>query len=419
MRLAIHHAQSLRVASPLHLVAGYRLSPNNSGSITFLAQVSCAGGSGPIMNSASATASGAGRAFTGNSPTTATITAVTGCLPNTYTLNKTVGDAGAGPCTAPTAPTAIPAVTYSHTLTVATGHCVAIHIAITNNSALPVTSLTLSDALPAGLTGVFGAGNTGCFEIGNPPCAVTAGGATFTSGAGYTLASGATGTITFLATANCSFATNPFTNSATATANNGTALTQDPASLPSASITVTGCPPPAPSTYTLVKTVADNGAGPCTAPTAPSALPAGPFSHTLTVAAGHCVAIFIEITNNSASPITSLTLSDVLPPGLTGVSGAGNTGCYEVGNPPCAVTAGGATFTSGAGYSLAPGARDISPSWQPPTARSPPTRLPTRQRRRRTTARPSRRIRPASQVPASRSPGAPRRGRIPSRCSRR
>src|SRR5205085_6856890 len=100
--------------------------------------------------------------------------------------------------------------------------------------------------------------------------------------------------------------------------------------------------------FTLVKAVA--GPVPCNTAIIGSLSPAS-FGSSATVVPGQCVAFNLSIRNNSASAIPSLGVIDNLPAGLVGLAMT----CPASPGSTCAVTTGGLTFNSGAGYSLGSG----------------------------------------------------------------
>jgi hypothetical protein len=105
------------------------------------------------------------------------------------------------------------------------------------------------------------------------------------------------------------------------------------------------------STYTLIKTVRDLGqptGGVCPAFVQPGNV------HTIAANPGDCLAIYVSITNNYSSGVTSLKLQDNLASaGLVGVVNS----CTPTAPPACTVTSGGFTFDSSfiGGYNLGAG----------------------------------------------------------------
>lgn len=226
----------------------------------------------------------------------------------TFTITKTVSAPFTCGTTTPTPPTG-----FGRSTSAASGQCVAINVAITNNSTTAgnnITNVSLSDALPQpGLTGQPGS----CTPVVSAgyTCTVTSTSFNFsTNGQLYTLGPSQTGSETFVAQVTAACGSAPISNTAGGAASGtvgGAATTymQNNTGSQTATINVTPCTPT--GGVTTQKAVSVNGGAYSTAP-------AGAPAFAVT---GDYLTYQLSYNNSAATSAGSVTFTDQLQPGQT------------------------------------------------------------------------------------------------------
>jgi uncharacterized repeat protein (TIGR01451 family)/fimbrial isopeptide formation D2 family protein len=201
-------------------------------------------------------------------------------------------------------------------------------LAVKNSGQLPTTTtVTVSDPIPAGLTYVAGSASCGT----TPSCSAGESAGVVTYSIGAPLYGGVTDTLTFAVTANANDGTGTITNTATVTGPGCSAGATTAPCASSVPITVTNN-----AALLLVKTASTGNV---------TAGQAAPVTYTLTVS---------NPAPANSTTLTGATVTDVVPSGLTYVTGSASCGSLNGGTTPsCSATYNSATNT--VSYVFGPG----------------------------------------------------------------